>query len=169
MIHAGVLFPVVIAAVLGFLLNRSKWGFEVRMIGANQDAARTIGMPIARNILLLMVVGGAIAGVAGMIEVSTTFGRLRQGISPGYGFMGVVIAALAGTSLAGTLLVAVLFGGFVVGGLALQVEGVPQAFVLLVQGIILFCALAGSRLARGSWSPRRLRAVPLAKGRPSSP
>jgi ABC-type uncharacterized transport system permease subunit len=116
-----------------------------------------------------MLVGGAIAGVAGMIEVSTTFGRLRQGISPGYGFMGIAIAALAGTSLIWTIVVAFLFGGFVVGGLALQAEGVPQAFVLLVQGIILFCALAGTRLARVRISTLRPRRLQLRAERRRSP
>ena len=81
-----------------------------------------------------MLTAGALAGVAGMVEVSTTFGRLRQGISPGYGYMAIVIAALAGGEPRGTLVVAFLFGGFVVGGFALQALGVPQAFVLLLAG-----------------------------------
>jgi ABC-type uncharacterized transport system permease subunit len=86
--------------------------------------------------------------------------------------MGIVIAALAGTNVLGTLVVAFLFGGFVVGGLALQTQGVPQAFVLLVQGIILFCALAGTRLGAGglpSTLPARLRSRWLPKEETSSP
>jgi simple sugar transport system permease protein len=168
-IHVGILFPVVIAAVLLVLLHRTSFGYEVRMIGANPEAARVVGIPIRRNILAVMLIGGAIAGTAGMVEVSATFDRLRQGISPGYGFMAIAIAALAGTSVIGTLLVAFLFAGFVVGGLALQTEGVPQAFVLLVQGVILFCALAGARLASEpvqALVPRRFRARPEAEGSP---
>jgi simple sugar transport system permease protein len=147
LLHVGVLFPLVAAIVLVFLLRRSKWGFEVRMIGASPEAARVAGMSTARNIVVVMLVAGGLAGLAGMIEVSMTFGRLRQGISPGYGYMAIAIAALAGASLLGTVAVAVLFGGFVVGGFALQTLGVPQAFVLLLQGVILFFALAGARLA----------------------
>jgi ABC-type uncharacterized transport system permease subunit len=146
-VHAGVFFPLAIALLLLLVLGRTRFGFEVRLIGGSPETARTLGMPIARDILVVMLVGGAIAGIAGMIEVSTTFGRLRQGISPGYGFMGIAIAALAGTSIVGTLVVAFLFAGFVVGGLALQTEGVPQAFVLLIEGIIIVSALAGTRLA----------------------
>jgi simple sugar transport system permease protein len=171
-VHVGVLFPVVIALILVFVLRRTRFGYEVRMIGANPEAARTVGIPIARTILVVMLVGGAIAGLAGMIEVSSTFGRLRQGISPGYGFMGIAIAALAGTSLLGTVVVAFLFAGFVVGGLALQADGVPQAFVLLVQGIILFCALAGTRLAAvrpAGFRPRRLRLGAGTAEEPPSP
>ncbi|MDQ3889875.1 MAG: ABC transporter permease [Actinomycetota bacterium] len=159
-LHVGVLFPLVAAAVLLFLLRGSKWGFELRMIGASPDAARVVGMSTARKVIVVMLLAGGLAGLAGMVEVSMTFGRLEQGISPGYGYMAIVIAALAGGNVLGTLLVSVLFGGFVVGGFALQTLGVPQAFVLMLQGIILFCALAGARLAGASltpWLPLRLR------------
>jgi ABC-type uncharacterized transport system permease subunit len=165
LLHIGILFPVVAAAVLLVVLNRAKWGYEVRMIGASPDAARVAGMSTARKILAVMLIAGGIAGVAGMIEVSTTFGRLQQGISPGYGYMAIVIAALASADFVGTLVVAFLFGGFVVGGFALQALGVPQAFVLLLQGIILFCALAGAQLAGNRltpWIPSRLRGRRLA-------
>jgi general nucleoside transport system permease protein len=160
LIHVGVFFPLVAAIVLLVLLHRSRWGYEVRMIGASSDAARLAGMSTAKNILVVMLVAGALAGVAGMIEISTSFGRLRQGISPGYGYMAIVIAALAGANLIGTLAVAFLFGGFVVGAFALQALGIPQAFVLLIQGIILFCALAGAHLAGARltpWMPSRIR------------
>jgi general nucleoside transport system permease protein len=160
LLHIGVFFPLVAALALLVLLNRSRWGYEVRMIGAGPDAARLAGMSIVKNILVVMLSAGALAGIAGMIEVSTSFGRLRQGISPGYGYMAIVIAALAAADLLGTLLVAFLFGGFIVGAFALQALGVPQAFVLLLQGIILFCALAGSQLAGRRltpWIPTRLR------------
>jgi ABC-type uncharacterized transport system permease subunit len=165
LLHVGVLFPLVAALVLLVLLHRSKWGYEVRMIGASPDAARLAGMSTAKNILVVMLAAGALAGVAGMIEVSTSFGRLRQGISPGYCYMAIVIAALAAANLVGTLVVAFLFGGFIVGAFALQSLGVPQAFVLLLQGIILFCALAGSQLAGGRLTPwtTRLRG----RGRPA--
>jgi simple sugar transport system permease protein len=160
LLHIGVFFPLVAALVLYLLLNRTRWGYEVRMIGASEDAARLAGMSTAKNILLVMLGAGALAGIAGMIEVSTSFGRLRQGISPGYGYMAIVIAALAAANLAGTLIVAFLFGGFIVGAFALQALGVPQAFVLLLQGIILFCALAGTQLAGRRltpWIPTSLR------------
>ena len=176
-LHVGVFFPVVAAAILLLLLHRSPWGFEVRMIGASPGAARVAGMSPAKNIVVVMLLAGSLAGLAGMVEVSMTFGRLQQGISPGYGYMAIVIAALAGGNVLGTLAVAILFGGFVVGGFALQTLGVPQAFVLMLQGIILFCALAGARLAGSGltpWLPLRLRRgdaaeVAVEKEEPSIP
>ena len=176
LIHIGVFFPLVAALVLLVVLHRTRWGFEVRMIGASPDAARLVGMSTAKNILAVMLVAGLLAGVAGMIEVSTSFGRLRQGISPGYGYMAIVIAALAGANLIGTLVVAFLFGGFVVGAFALQALGIPQAFVLLLQGMILFCALAGAQLAGARltpWIPTRIRdrrrLASIQKEEPSTP
>lgn len=171
-LHVGIFFPLVAAAVLLVVLHFTRWGYEVRMIGASPETARVVGISTAKNIVVVMLVAGAIAGAAGMVEVASTFGRLRQGISPGYGFMGIVIAALAGTNVLGTLVVAILFGGFVVGGLALQVIGVPQAFVLMLQGIILFCALLGTRLAGARlrpFFPTRLRGRFLPKEEPSTP
>ena len=118
------------------MLRSSKFGYEVRAIGANPHAARVVGMSTLKAILIVMVVGGALAGIAGMVEVSATFGRLRTGISPGYGFMGIVIATLARGNVLGTVLIALLFGGLV-GGLALQTLGISQAFVFVIQGLIL--------------------------------
>ena len=147
-LHAGIFVPLTAALVLAVLMRWSRWGYEVRMIGAGAPAARVLGMSSGVQIVAVLGVGGALAGVAGMIEVANTFGQLQQGISPGYGYMAIAIAALAATSFAGTLVVAFLFGGFVVGGLALQTQGVPQAFVLMLQGIVLFAAIAGARLAQ---------------------
>jgi ABC-type uncharacterized transport system permease subunit len=146
-LHAGIFVPLAAALALVVVMRWSRWGYEVRMIGAGPAAARVLGMSSRAHIVLILGVGGGLAGIAGMIEVANTFGQLQQGISPGYGYMAIAIAALAGTSFAGTLLVSFLFGGFVVGGLALQTHGVPQAFVLMLQGIVLFAAIAGARLA----------------------
>jgi ABC-type uncharacterized transport system permease subunit len=169
-LHAGVLFPIVAALVLALVLQTTRWGYEVRMIGASPEAARVVGMSTAKNIVAVLAVGGGLAGLAGMIEVANTFGQLQQGISPGYGYMAIAIAALAGTNLLATLVVAFLFGGFVVGGLALQTESVPQAFVLMLQGIILFCAIGGARLASVRRRRRPGRSTsPREEGAPSTP
>jgi ABC-type uncharacterized transport system permease subunit len=146
-LHVGIFVPLAAAVALMVLMRWSRWGYEVRMIGAGAAAARVLGMSSRAHVVALLGAGGALAGIAGMIEVANTFGQLQQGISPGYGYMAIAIAALAGTSFAGTLLVSFLFGGFVVGGLALQTHAVPQAFVLMLQGIVLFAAIAGARLS----------------------
>lgn len=169
-IHIGVFFPVALAVLLVLVLRTTKWGFEVRMIGASPDAARVAGVSTRRNIVIVLCAGGAFAGLAGMVEVANTFGQLQQGISPGYGYMAIAIAALAGTSPLGTVIAGFLFGGFVVGGLALQTQAVPQAFVLMLEGIVLFCAVAGARLGLAYQGRRRLHAARLSEeGAPSTP
>jgi len=163
-LHAGILVPLAIALVLVVLMRRTRWGYEVRMIGAGATAARVLGMSSRAHIVVILGAGGALAGIAGMIEVGSTFGQLQQGISPGYGYMAIAIAALAGTSFAGTLVASFLFGGFIVGGLALQTHSVPQAFVLMLEGIVLFAAIAGARLA----SRRRAARVAPVEEAPST-
>jgi simple sugar transport system permease protein len=169
LIHIGVFFPLALAILLVFLLWATKWGFEVRMIGASSEAARVTGISTGRNIVIVLCVGGAFAGLAGMIEVANTFGQLQQGISPGYGYMAIAIAALAGTSFLGTVLAGFLFGGFVVGGLALQTQGVPQAFVLMLEGTVLFCAVAGARLGLVYERRKHIRGRLSEEGTPSIP
>jgi simple sugar transport system permease protein len=164
-VHIAVIFPLVAALAIFVLLRFTRLGFEIQMIGASPSAARVVGMSAPKNTILVMGLGGALAGLAGMVEIVGSFGALQQGISPGYGYMAIIIAALASASLPGTLVLAYLFGGFIVGGLALQTANVPAAFVSLLQGIILFAALAGARLAglrSARLRPTRRRRKPVA-------
>jgi simple sugar transport system permease protein len=86
------------AAVLlfAFVVARTRWGLEMRAIGGNVEAARRAGIPIGRYVVLLMFVGGGLAGLAGMGEVSAVQGRLRPSLSPGYGYTGFLISWMAG-------------------------------------------------------------------------
>jgi general nucleoside transport system permease protein len=157
-LHAGIFFPLMAGLLLGALMMWSKWGFELRMTASNPSAAAIVGIPVKRNILLTMAVAGALSGIGGMIEVTMNFGTVQQGLSPGYGYIGIVVATLAAGSMLGTVVLAFVMGGLVVGGLALQTLGVSDGFVLFLQGTILFFALLGSRLGGVRLLQRRERA-----------
>ncbi|MGI8519193.1 MAG: ABC transporter permease [Actinomycetota bacterium] len=157
-LHAGILFPLVAGMMLGALMMWSKWGFELSMTASNPSAAVIVGVPVRRNILMTMAIAGALSGIGGMIEVTMNFGTVQQGISPGYGYIGIVVATLAAGSMLGTVVIAFVMGGLVVGGLALQTLGVSDGFVLFLQGTILFFALLGSRLGGVRLLQRRERA-----------
>src|SRR4030067_3512207 len=79
----------------GFM-SSTRWGSAMRAGGGKREAARRCGIPVERYILMLMLVGGGLAGVAGMAEVSAIQGRLRPSLSPGYGYIGFLLSWLAG-------------------------------------------------------------------------
>lgn len=141
-IHAGLLLALAAAAALTVALRKTKWGYELRIVGANPAVATYAGIGIARHILVAMAAGGALAGLAGMTEVSAITGRLQYGLSPGYGYSAIIVAWLAKLSPAGILVMSFLFGGLLVGGYAVQVIGVPAAAVNMLQGAMLFFWLA---------------------------
>lgn len=165
-IHLGIIIAPVIAAVLWLILRKSSWGYEIRAIGENPRGARYAGMNIVRNILLVMFVSGAIAGVAGMGEVAGLQGRLSRGFSVGYGYTGIIIAWLAHLNPLAVPLVAFLMAILLVGGDTIQVVmGLPLASVLIFQGLILFCVLGGDVLSR--YRLRRTHSVCAPKGEES--
>jgi len=142
-IHAGLL--IALAALLAYwlLLEKTRWGLEMRAIGGNPEAAQRLGLPVAGWIVLALAIGGGLAGLAGMGEAMGIHGRLRQGLSPGYGFTGFLISWLAGGRPLGILWMAFLFALLLAAGDTLQVtQGLPYAVVNLLLAIILFTVLA---------------------------
>lgn len=142
--HLGLVFAIIAAVVVWFILYRSQWGYEIRLVGDNPNAARYAGIPITRNIVLVMVVSGALAGLAGMSEISGVVHRLQGTISPGYGFTGIIVAWLAKLNPAAIVPVSILFGALILAGREIQPSGIPK----LIQGIILVCLIAGDFFLR---------------------
>ncbi len=130
-------------------MKRSKWGYEISVIGENPRAARYAGIDISKNILLVTFIGGAVAGLAGMSEMAGLYGRMSRGFSMGYGYTGILVAWLARLSPIYVPLVAFLMGILLVGGDTLQVVmGLPLASLQILQGLILFSVLAAETLSR---------------------
>lgn len=145
-VHAGAIVAVFAAVAVATILGRTVWGYKVKVIGENARAAGYAGFSIPRNIIAVMLLSGALAGLGGMVEVSGTVHRIQADISPGFGYTGIIVATLARFSPAVVLPVALLFGGLITGGLELQTVGLPSDLVLMIQGVILFFALAGELL-----------------------
>jgi simple sugar transport system permease protein len=130
--------------VAWFAIRFTQWGFEIRVIGENPRAARYAGIGIMKNVVGVMLISGAIAGICGMSEVSGLHGRLSRGFSVGYGFNGVIVAWLAGLNALAVPFVSFLMGAILVGGDTLQVVmALPLSSVQILQGLILFCVLGG--------------------------
>jgi ABC-type uncharacterized transport system permease subunit len=131
--HPGIFLGIAAAILLAWILYRSRWGYEIRVIGNNPNAARYAGISLARNILLVMCLSGGLAGLAGMNEIAAL--REMNGRFPrGYGFTGVIVAWLARLNPIAAIFVAILFGGLLVGTKLIQ----PQGIASMLQGVILF-------------------------------
>ena len=141
-INAGLFIAA--AALLGYwlLLERTRWGLDMRAVGGNPEAAQRLGISVATYVVIALAIGGGIAGLAGMGEVSGIHHRLRQGLSPGYGFTGFLIAWLAGGRPLGMLLMAFLFAILTSAGDILQIsQGLPYSVVNILLAMILFIVL----------------------------
>jgi len=147
-VHLGLVFALVAAAILWLILSRTKWGYEIRIIGENPRAARYAGINVIRNILLVMFISGGLAGLAGFGEVAGISYRLQKGLAVGYGFTAIIVAWLSRLHPWGLLLVGVLLAGLLVGGDQIQITmGLPAAMAQILQGAILFFVLGGAVLA----------------------
>jgi general nucleoside transport system permease protein len=142
--HMGLLFALVATVVVWLILERSRWGYEIRLIGDNPRAAEYAGVPIARHTVLVLMLSGALAGLAGMSEISGVVHRLQGAISPGYGFTGIIVAWLAKLNPFAIILVSILFGALILAGREIQPSGIPK----MIQGIVLVCLIASDFLLR---------------------
>jgi len=142
--HLGLIFAIVLAAILWVALERTRWGYEVRLIGDSPKAARYAGIDIARKIIVVFVISGALAGLGGMSEVTGVVHKLQDRISPGYGFTAIIIAYLARFGPFRVIIASILFGALILAGREIQPSGVPA----MIQGIILFSLIGSDVLIR---------------------
>jgi general nucleoside transport system permease protein len=142
-VHAGLLYALVCLLFYWFVLSRTRFGLEMRAIGGNAEAARRLGIPVLRYMLIVMFAAGGVAGLAGMAEVTAIQGRLVSELSPGYGFIGFLVAWLARNGAGGILAMAFLFAVISSVGDILQItQGLPFAVVNILMAVILFIVLA---------------------------
>nr|WP_269045996.1 ABC transporter permease [Paenarthrobacter sp. Z7-10] len=141
-LHAGFLLAVVAVVAIAWLLNRSTLGFELRAIGANPSAARTAGMIVSRGYIVVMLISGALAGLAGVAQISGTEKSLDSEVAGSIGFDAITVALLGRSTPWGTFFAALLFGAFKAGGTSMAVNAdVSIDIVLVVQSlIVLFIA-----------------------------
>jgi simple sugar transport system permease protein len=147
-LHWGFALALVAAAVVSWLLFRSTLGFEFRAVGLNPSAARYAGMSISRTLVLVMAISGGLAGLAGTTEILGVNKALTPGFSPGYGFDGIAVALLGGSSPLGVVLAAILFGVLRAGATPMQsATGIPIDLVVVIQALVIMF-VAAPRLIR---------------------
>ena len=138
-------FPLAlaIAVLVGWFLFRTTLGFEVRAVGANPDAAKYSGMSVMKNFVLVMTLSGALAGLAGSVQVLGVDHWVGQGFSAGYGFDSIALALLGKSHPLGVVLSALLFGILRGGATSMQsLARIPIHIVSVIQGVIIIFVAA---------------------------
>jgi ABC-type uncharacterized transport system permease subunit len=148
-VHLGLVFCILAALIIRWIFARTRWGYEIRVIGENPKAARLARMNINGYIFWVIFVSGGLAGLAGMAEASGIHYRLQQGLTVGYGYVGIIVACLARLTPVGILFVAIFLAGLLVGGDQLQVVmHLPSSVGLVLEGTLLFFVLGSDMLSK---------------------
>jgi len=148
-VHIGLFIAIALVPLIGYLGRKTPFGFRVGMMGLNPEAARVAGVETGRLIVWLMLISGGLAGLAGIIQVLGSEGRLDVGISQGYGYTAIVVALLGRLSASGVLLAAIFVAFLNVGGQAMSVDnGLPYSLVFAMQGVFVLFLLVADRLSR---------------------
>src|SRR5215475_2547458 len=142
-LHAGAILALIVVLLASVLLGRMLAGFEIRVVGAAPKAAAFAGFDARRVVLFCFAVSGALAGLAGIIEVAGPIGHLQPGISPGYGFTAIIVAFLGRLNPIGILIAGLFLALTFIGGEQAQIAmKIPLDLTKAFQGILLFYVLA---------------------------
>ena len=148
-VHTGLLWGVGLAIGLWVLLKYTVLGFDIRAVGANPQAAAFAGVPVTRTVVLVAMLSGALAGLAGAIEVAGRTGYVTLDISPGYGYSGIVIAMLAALHPLGVVAASVLVAGVLVGADSMsRAVGVPTYIADVIVAASLLSVLVATLLTQ---------------------
>lgn len=142
-LHWGFVVAIAATVAVAWLLNRSTIGFELRAVGANPRAARTAGISVTKGFVVVMLIAGMLAGLAGTAQIAGTEHSLTVGIAASFGFDAITVALLGRSKPWGTFFAGILYGAFRAGGVTMQTStGTNIDIVLVVQSlIVLFVAL----------------------------
>jgi simple sugar transport system permease protein len=146
-VHWGLAFGVVFCIAIYLLVRHTTWGFALRITGGNPRAAQLAGLPVSRLVITACFLGGAASGLAGMVEVAAVHGTANASLIAGYGYTGILVAFIARQNPIAIVPVAIFLGGIATSGGMLQRRlDLPDATVLVLQGIAFLCILGAETL-----------------------
>lgn len=141
-IHIGIFIAIAATAIFWWILERSTFGYQLRAVGANPNAARTAGMSVGKITTATMMASGAFLGLAGANEALGTIGYVGKGVAGSIGFDAITVALLGRNKPLGTFFAGLLFGAFKAGGYVMQSKGVPIDMILILQSVIVLLIAA---------------------------
>jgi general nucleoside transport system permease protein len=148
-LHLGFIVAVVLILIAWWVLGRTSTGLRVRAVGLSPRGARFAGIKVERTLLRVALVSGAIAGIAGVSEVAGIQFRLTEGVSPGFGYTGIVVAMLGGLTMPGVLIAGLLLGDLSVGASsAVRSLQIPSQLGDVVQGTLLLVVVGAVAIYR---------------------
>ena len=148
-VHSGLLIAAALAVAVWVLMKYTVIGFDIRAVGANARAAAFAGVPVTRTVVLVALLSGALAGLAGAIEVAGRTSYLTLDMSPGYGYSGIVIAMLAGLHPLGVVAASVFVAGVLVGADSMsRAIGVPTYIADVIVAASLISVLVATLLTQ---------------------
>lgn len=146
-IHYGLIYGVIACILAYVLMQRTTFGFAARTAGGNVRAARMAGLPVGKLTLAICFLGGSCAGLAGMVEIAAVQRRLNESIVSNYGYAGILVAFVSRHNPLAMVLVSVLLGGILAsGGILQRSHDLPDATVMVFQGIVFLCVLFSDSL-----------------------
>ena len=146
--HFGLLIAAAVIVIASVAVRYTAWGYELRIAGSSESTARYSGISLPKKVLTVLVLSGAVAGLAGGVELAGTADRLTETISNGFGFAGIIVAALALMRPSGVAAVALLFGAVQMGGQSIQTLGVSSSVSTILQAFVLFGAIGAGVFSR---------------------
>lgn len=165
--HLGAILALVMAVVVYLFLWRTVTGYRIRAVGQNPRASAYAGIPVRRTMLVAMFCSGALAGLAGGVEILGVTHRAIQDFSTGYGFSAIVVGLFGGLHPFGAIPASLLFGGLLVSGSKLQSVGVSSAMVTVLQGLVVLFVVGsaefGRRIRRAQHTPSAAESVSISE------
>jgi simple sugar transport system permease protein len=146
-VHYGLIYGLIACCVTYFLIQRTTFGFAARTAGGNVRAARIAGLPVGKLTMAICFLAGSCAGLAGMVEIAAVQGRANASLNANYGYSGILVAFIARHNPLAAAVVAVLLGGILAaGGILQRVHQLPDATVLVFQGLVFLAVLYSESL-----------------------
>ncbi|MBF2086738.1 ABC transporter permease [Thermoleptolyngbya sp. C42_A2020_037] len=146
-VHWGLLYGLIACVIAYFLMQRTTFGFAARTAGGNIRAAKIAGLPVGRLTVMICFLAGSCAGLAGMVEVAAVQGSANESLNVGYGYGGILVAFAARHNPLAAVLISLLVGGILAsGGILQRAHGLPDATVLIFQGLVFLMVLYSDSL-----------------------
>lgn len=147
-VHYGLIYGLIACALAYFLIQRTSFGFAARTAGGNMRAALIAGLPVGKLTMAICFLAGSCAGLAGMVEVAAIHGRANESLNSNYGYGGILVAFIARHNPLGAALVSILLGGILAsGGILQRSHDLPDATVLVFQGLVFLVVLYSESLS----------------------